>query len=192
MVSYVLIVLELKKRKRFAGIVNKRRSTNENISGIKPSSSISLQKNHSLVYSNNSKQLKIKLYSKTIYKSSSKLDDEVSNDRMSSNTRANRTSISPISKTQMKTTKNVVILIIMFFCSWFPYAMLTILIQFVPNIDEYLNIHLATIPPIFAKTSAIVNPIIYALRNSRFRVLLKRTLKGNIKKTHDSNSINSK
>lgn len=78
-------------------------------------------------------------------------------------------------RTQMKTTKNVILLIITFFIAWFPYTILTLSIQFVPNIDKQLHDCVFIIPPIFAKTSAVVNPIIYALRNSRFRVLIKQS-----------------
>jgi hypothetical protein len=184
--SYILIVFELKKRTNFIGITGINRS--ENISGINSPSSVLLKRNHSLVYSNNSKQLKIRFYASSINKSS----NEISDDKITSSAKIYRKNNGSLSKVQMKTTKNVVLLIILFFCSWFPYTILTILTQFVPDIDQHLNIHLASIPPIFAKTSAIINPIIYAIRNSRFRVLLKRTFKAKTNKSHVTYSNYSK
>jgi hypothetical protein len=187
-VSYILILLELKKRKKFTGITKKNRTFNESISGINSPSSKSFKRDHSLVYSNNSKQLKIRFYASSINKSS----NEISDDKITSSAKIYRKNNGSLSKVQMKTTKNVVLLIILFFCSWFPYTILTILTQFVPDIDQHLNIHLASIPPIFAKTSAIINPIIYAIRNSRFRVLLKRTFKAKTNKSHVTYSNYSK
>lgn len=164
--SCILVVKELKNRKKILGmnIIYNFSSTRASQSVSSKSRSTSIAR--SLIYFNKNGKLSLNYGNVGI--------DE--NRDLNNNFYFNQTNCARLHKTQIKATRNIIALVIVFFVSWFPYVLLTISIQFVPDIYKHLNISVAIIPPMFAKTSAIVNPIIYALKNSRFRVLLKRML----------------
>ncbi|XP_048753915.2 opsin-VA-like [Ostrea edulis] len=64
-------------------------------------------------------------------------------------------------------THTILIMIVFFLLSWVPYTVYSVFRMSGSNWD--LNPNLVCIPGVFAKSSALWNPIIYFLRNSEFR-----------------------
>jgi hypothetical protein len=75
-------------------------------------------------------------------------------------------------KSQVKVAKKTLILILIFYCGWGPYALLTFCSQYVPNPERFVTPYTATFSAVFAKAATFLNPIIYTIICSKFRVFL--------------------
>lgn len=73
-------------------------------------------------------------------------------------------------KSEIKATKNALIIITLFTIAWFPYTIVALLAQFSENRNYYVTPYSTTLSALFAKTSAIYNPIVYALTNRKFKI----------------------
>lgn len=63
-------------------------------------------------------------------------------------------------------------LIAIFLLAWSPYSLIALLGQFGPK--NFVTPWLAMIPSVFAKSSTLYNPIVYAVKDSRFKKAFKR------------------
>lgn len=73
-------------------------------------------------------------------------------------------------KYDMKVFKIMFVVIIAFLVAWLPFASVALVGQFGP--ENFITPLMATIPALFAKTSSVYNPIIYAYMDTRFRSAL--------------------
>ncbi|GFO38433.1 rhodopsin [Plakobranchus ocellatus] len=70
-------------------------------------------------------------------------------------------------KSEIKTAKIAMTIIITFLLSWTPYATVALIAQFGPQ--EVITPYVSELPVMFAKASAMHNPLIYALSHPKFR-----------------------
>nr|BBA21101.2 rhodopsin [Ambigolimax valentianus] len=70
-------------------------------------------------------------------------------------------------RTEIKTAKVSLTIVLAFLLSWTPYATVALIAQFGPV--ELVTPYVSEIPVMFAKASAMHNPLIYALSHPRFR-----------------------
>nr|KAG5709810.1 hypothetical protein BaRGS_032634 [Batillaria attramentaria] len=75
-------------------------------------------------------------------------------------------------KAEIKTAKIAMTIIMTYLMSWLPYATVALIAQFGPA--EYVTPYVSELPVMFAKASAMHNPIIYALSHPRFREVLNK------------------
>ncbi|KAL8565511.1 hypothetical protein ACOMHN_049487 [Nucella lapillus] len=73
-------------------------------------------------------------------------------------------------KVEIKIAKIAMTIIVAFLLSWTPYATVALVAQFGPA--HYVTPFVSELPVMFAKASAMHNPIIYALSHPRFRKVL--------------------
>ena len=73
-------------------------------------------------------------------------------------------------KSEIKATKNALVIITLFTIAWFPYCIIALISQFSENRASYVTPYSSTLSALFAKTSAIYNPIVYALSNRKFKL----------------------
>ena len=74
----------------------------------------------------------------------------------------------------VKKQNTAIISVIMFVLAWSPYAAVCILAQISSNREEYVTPHTTSLPAMFAKSSAIYNPIIYVFTNRKFQSAVKK------------------
>jgi len=76
-------------------------------------------------------------------------------------------------KTRKKTdirTAQIIMTLALFFClAWMPYAIVSLIGQFGPEDEDLLSPIATTIPAFFAKTSIVVDPIVYGFSHPQFR-----------------------
>jgi hypothetical protein len=70
-------------------------------------------------------------------------------------------------------TKNSIVIISAFCLAWLPYGLISMFAQFSENREQFVTPHTTILPVLFAKTSVVLNPIIYFLKNKNFRKHLK-------------------
>ncbi|RUS81783.1 hypothetical protein EGW08_010475, partial [Elysia chlorotica] len=70
-------------------------------------------------------------------------------------------------KSEIKTARIAMTIIITFLLSWTPYATVALIAQFGPQ--ELITPYVSELPVMFAKASAMHNPLIYALSHPKFR-----------------------
>ncbi|CAL1528992.1 unnamed protein product [Lymnaea stagnalis] len=70
-------------------------------------------------------------------------------------------------KSEIKTARIAMTIIVTFLLSWTPYATVALIAQFGPA--ELVTPYVSELPVMFAKASAMHNPLIYALSHPRFR-----------------------
>nr|BDI63179.1 GQ-rhodopsin 1 [Peronia verruculata] len=70
-------------------------------------------------------------------------------------------------KSEIKTAKIAMTIILTFLLSWLPYATVALIARFGPV--ELVNPYVSELPVMFAKASAMHNPLIYALSHPKFR-----------------------
>lgn len=75
---------------------------------------------------------------------------------------------------EVKIAKIAIMLITLFMLSWSPYASVALVAQF--GDVSIVNPYLSEIPVLFAKASAMHNPLVYALSHPRFREALWKKL----------------
>nr|QEQ50489.1 rhabdomeric opsin [Maritigrella crozieri] len=75
-------------------------------------------------------------------------------------------------KSDIQAAKTSVTIFVLFFLSWFPYALVA-LMSLVGRRD-HLTPFTSEIPVLFAKSSAVYNPIVYALTHPKFRLQLEK------------------
>ncbi|CAI9739459.1 Full=Rhodopsin [Octopus vulgaris] len=74
---------------------------------------------------------------------------------------------------EMKLAKISMVIITQFMLSWSPYAVIALLAQFGPA--EWVTPYAAELPVLFAKASAIHNPIVYSVSHPKFREAIQNT-----------------
>lgn len=72
-------------------------------------------------------------------------------------------------KREIKVIRSVILCVAFFCITWFPYGIMVLYAQFGSNIEDYITPLSASLPALFAKTSAIYNPIVYTLSNKGCR-----------------------
>ncbi|KAH9498863.1 hypothetical protein Btru_004890 [Bulinus truncatus] len=75
-------------------------------------------------------------------------------------------------KAEIKTARIAMTIVITFLLSWVPYATVALIAQFGPA--ELVTPYVSELPVMFAKASAMHNPMIYALSHPRFREALDK------------------
>ncbi|RUS81779.1 hypothetical protein EGW08_010471, partial [Elysia chlorotica] len=75
-------------------------------------------------------------------------------------------------KAEIKTARIAMTIILTFLCSWVPYATVALIAQFGPQ--ELVTPYVSELPVVFAKASAMHNPLIYALSHPKFREALDK------------------
>jgi hypothetical protein len=70
-------------------------------------------------------------------------------------------------------TMNSIVIIIAFCLAWLPYGLISMFAQFSENREQFVTPHTTILPVLFAKTSVVLNPVIYFLRNQKFRTHIK-------------------
>jgi r-opsin len=70
-------------------------------------------------------------------------------------------------RTDIKTAKVSATMVLLYLMSWSPYALIALLALL--GYRGFLNPYVSEVPVIFAKTSAIYNPIVYAVSHPKFR-----------------------
>lgn len=78
------------------------------------------------------------------------------------------------SKTEAKLAMVVIGIIVLWFIAWTPYAIVALL--GITNNEQYLTPLGSMLPAVFCKTSACINPYLYAVNHPRFRSELRRLL----------------
>jgi r-opsin len=78
---------------------------------------------------------------------------------------------------EMRLIRSSIVIVVMFCVSWSPYAVISLLAQHSPNRSKYVTPSTVALPTIFAKLSAVTNPIIYAFTNQDFLLSMKKRLK---------------
>ena len=79
-------------------------------------------------------------------------------------------------KRQWRVLRTIIINILFFCIAWTPYAIITVIAQFGPNIDEYITPISTSLPAFFSKTSSVYNPILYTLTNRDCRKFFRKHL----------------
>ena len=79
-------------------------------------------------------------------------------------------------RSEIKATKTAILSVICFICAWLPYASICILAQLSSQREEYVTPHSTSLPAMFAKSSAMYNPIIYVFTNRKFQSAIKKLL----------------
>lgn len=79
----------------------------------------------------------------------------------------------PLYKSELKVTKNSILIIAAFCISWLPYAIISLIAQFSTQREMFVTPQTTYIATLFAKSSVTFNPIIYALTNRKFKSKIK-------------------
>ena len=79
-------------------------------------------------------------------------------------------------KRENRVLRTIIFNMIGFCIAWGPYAIITTFAQFSEYSDIYVTPITTSLPALFAKTSAIYNPILYTLTNQECRKYFRRTL----------------
>jgi hypothetical protein len=66
--------------------------------------------------------------------------------------------------------------VVIFVLLWLPYGTITMIAQFSPNRAKYLTPNSMVLPTVIAKSSAALNPIVYAFSNKKFLSDIKKKL----------------
>lgn len=91
-------------------------------------------------------------------------------------------------KRERQVTKMVVACVAFFCLSWFPYAIVVITGQIGVDVEKYVTPIAATLPALFAKTSAIFNPLFYTIVNPDCKIHFRRLFGIREKKTLETNA----
>lgn len=78
--------------------------------------------------------------------------------------------------TEIKLATVIINIILLWFVAWSPYAMVALI--GILGHEEWLTPLVSMIPAIFCKLSACINPYLYSLTHQRFKLELKRFLRG--------------
>lgn len=91
-------------------------------------------------------------------------------------------------KRERQVTKMVIACVAFFCLSWFPYAIVVIIGQIGIDVERYVTPIAATLPALFAKTSAIFNPLFYTIVNPDCKIHFRRLFGIREKKTLETNA----
>jgi len=80
-------------------------------------------------------------------------------------------------KREINVARNSILKISLFCMAWTPYSIVTLLAQFGTNIESYINPYSTSLTAIFAKLSAITDPLVYTLSNKSCRNYFKSIFK---------------
>ena len=85
---------------------------------------------------------------------------------------------STFNKRDVQVFKKIIINISLFCIAWTPYAIITLIAQYssVDSVDKYVTPFTTSLPALFAKSSAIYNPMVYTLSNRKCRDFYKKLL----------------
>ena len=73
-------------------------------------------------------------------------------------------------RSQFKVARKTILMVFMFYLGWGPYAFLTLFAQYSANPNWLVNPYTATLSAVFAKTLVFLNPIVYTIIFSKFKV----------------------
>ena len=71
-------------------------------------------------------------------------------------------------KRELKLIRYIFFVLLFYVVAWSPYALLTIIAQFSTDIENYVTPFTTVLTAVFAKTSTVLNPILYSLNNQHF------------------------
>lgn len=74
-----------------------------------------------------------------------------------------------VAKSEIKVAYMVILMVVTFLLSWLPYAGLSMLVVFKPDVE--INPLVGTVPVYLAKSSTVYNPIIYIYLNKQVHIL---------------------
>ncbi|KAL5018843.1 hypothetical protein ScPMuIL_004565 [Solemya velum] len=77
-------------------------------------------------------------------------------------------------RVEIRVARVAITIVVLFLLSWSPYAIVALIAQFGPL--EYVSPYVAEFLVIIAKSSAVFNPVVYALSHPRFRIALYKKL----------------
>jgi len=80
-------------------------------------------------------------------------------------------------KRETKAARSSILIIFLFCIAWLPYAVITLFAQFGTNIEDFINPYSTSFPAVFAKLSAISDPLVYTLSNKICRAYFKSVFK---------------
>ena len=81
--------------------------------------------------------------------------------------------LTKIVKHEFKIMRYMLFVILFYIIAWSPYAMLTLIAQFSTKVEDYVTPFTTTLIAIFAKTSTVLNPILFSLNNYDFMSFLR-------------------
>ncbi|KAL5018293.1 hypothetical protein ScPMuIL_004015 [Solemya velum] len=87
---------------------------------------------------------------------------------------SSRNSRARSTRVEIRVARVTMTIVALFVLSWSPYAIVALIAQFGPL--EYVSPYVAEFLVIIAKSSAIYNPVVYALSHPKFKVALHRKL----------------
>lgn len=79
-----------------------------------------------------------------------------------------------VAKSEMKVAYMVILMVVTFLLSWLPYAGLSMLVVFKPDVEIHPLV--GTVPVYLAKSSTVYNPIIYIYLNKQVHILQRQNL----------------
>ena len=82
-----------------------------------------------------------------------------------------------IIKREAKVSKRIFFIIITFCIAWLPYCILVLFAQFGYNSQKYVTPLSTSLPSMFAKLSAIYNPLFYVITNKDCKKYLRNSIK---------------
>lgn len=74
---------------------------------------------------------------------------------------------------EIKATRMMMVFTGCYCLAWFPYAIIVLVANFAPDVN-YITPLMASLPSLFAKTSSILNALVYTLSNPKCRNHFKR------------------
>ena len=102
---------------------------------------------------------------------SKKLADDATSNKIDENPRnliERQKLFSSLIKRELKLIKYIFFVLLFYIVAWSPYAMLTIIAQFSTDIENYVTPFTTILTAVFAKTSTVLNPVLYSLNNQHF------------------------
>lgn len=195
-VMYVLLIFKLKSHSNNQILVRKNSKIVNDGKNTKPSETIPLKESHNLTQNTDQNT---ETCSNEIIEAIRNEKDNDSNNIMKKNFKESKFEMQRVnvknsqilssnmptkqsnfeenySKSQLKVTRNVALYIFVYCISWGPYAAVTLICQFSDNRENYINRYTAYIPILLAKTSVLINPLIYVLNNRKIRIKLKKSI----------------
>jgi hypothetical protein len=77
---------------------------------------------------------------------------------------------------EMRLMRSSLFIVVGFFVTWSPYAIVTMIAQYSPNREKYLTKNAAVFPALFSKFSVALNPIIYGFTNKSLVKIIKKNI----------------
>lgn len=75
---------------------------------------------------------------------------------------------------EIRVTRQILACVSLFCITWFPYAIVVLIAQYGSHIERFVTPVTATLPALFAKSSVVLNPILYTLTSTECRTFFRR------------------